>query len=49
MSAEYGNAVSGVVDIVTKSGTNGLHGDVFEFLRNYVFDARNFFAPPGTR
>ncbi|MFZ0960764.1 MAG: TonB-dependent receptor [Terriglobia bacterium] len=45
MSAEYGNAVSGVVDIVTKSGTNELHGDVFEFLRNYVFDARNFFAP----
>jgi hypothetical protein len=45
MSAEYGNAVSGVLDIVTKSGTNQFHGDAFEFLRNYDFDARNFFAP----
>ncbi len=45
MSAEYGNAISGVVDIVTKSGTNQFHGDAFDFVRNYVFDARNFFAP----
>src|SRR5579864_2355146 len=45
MSAEYGNAISGVVNIVSKSGTNQLHGDAFEFLRNDVFDARNFFAP----
>jgi hypothetical protein len=45
MSAEYGNAVSGVVDIVTKSGTNQFKGDAFEFLRNYVFDSRNYFAP----
>ncbi|MGH9534392.1 MAG: carboxypeptidase regulatory-like domain-containing protein [Terriglobales bacterium] len=45
MSAEYGNAVSGVVNIVTKSGTNQFHGDLFEFLRNDAFDARNFFAP----
>lgn len=44
MSAEYGNAVSGVVNIVTKSGTNRFHGDLFEFLRNDAFDARNFFA-----
>jgi Carboxypeptidase regulatory-like domain/TonB dependent receptor-like, beta-barrel/TonB-dependent Receptor Plug Domain len=45
MSAEFGNAIGGVVNVVTKSGTNQFHGDVFEFLRNYKFDARNFFAP----
>jgi Carboxypeptidase regulatory-like domain/TonB-dependent Receptor Plug Domain len=45
MSAEYGNAIGGVVNIVTKSGTNQFHGDAFEFVRNYKFDARNFFAP----
>jgi hypothetical protein len=45
MSAEYGNAESGVVNIVTKSGTNQFHGDTFDFVRNYIFDSRNFFAP----
>jgi hypothetical protein len=45
MSAEYGNAESGVVNIVTKSGTNQFHGDAFDFVRNYIFDSRNFFAP----
>jgi hypothetical protein len=44
MSAEYGNAVSGVVNIVTKSGTNQFHGDGFDFVRNYIFDSRSFFA-----
>jgi len=45
MSAKYGNAAGGVVNIVTKSGTNQIHGDAFEFLRNGpLFDARNFFA-----
>jgi Carboxypeptidase regulatory-like domain len=43
-SAEYGQNSSGVVNVVTKSGTNSLHGDVFEFVRNAVFNARNFFA-----
>ncbi|MGC2504287.1 MAG: carboxypeptidase regulatory-like domain-containing protein, partial [Silvibacterium sp.] len=44
MSAVYGNATGGVVNIVTKSGTNAIHGDAFEFLRNYAMDARNYFA-----
>lgn len=41
--AQYGGNAGGVVNVVTKSGTNGLHGDGFEFLRNAVFNARNFF------
>src|SRR5260370_11182414 len=41
---EYGRSGGGVVTLVTKSGTNDLHGSVFEFLRNSYFDANNFFA-----
>jgi len=44
-SAEYGRASGAVVNIVTKSGTNQLHGSMFEFLRNGAMNARNFFAP----
>src|SRR6516164_8883446 len=43
-SAEYGHNAGAVVNIVTKSGANQLHGDAFGFLRNAVFNARNFFA-----
>ncbi len=43
-SAEYGQNAGGVVNIITKSGTNELHGDVFEFVRNAEFNARNFFS-----
>ncbi len=43
-SAEYGQNAGGVVNIITKSGTNDLHGDVFEFVRNAEFNARPFFA-----
>jgi hypothetical protein len=43
-SAEYGQNAGGVVNIITKSGTNGVHGDLFEFVRNAEFNARNFFA-----
>src|SRR5438034_1183548 len=43
-SAQYGYS-SNQVDIVSKSGTNALHGSVFEFLRNDALDARNTFAP----
>lgn len=45
LSARYGVHPGSVVNVVTKSGTNGYHGDVFEFLRNGDLDARNFFAP----
>src|SRR5712692_1344802 len=41
--AEYGKRAGGQVTIVTSSGTNQLHGSVFEYLRNSVLDARNFF------
>lgn len=43
-SAEYANSLGGVVNLRTKSGTNSLHGSVFEFVRNGAFNARNFFA-----
>src|SRR5438309_1584462 len=41
--AEYGKRAGGQVSIVTSSGTNQWHGDVFEYLRNSALDARNFF------
>ena len=44
-TAEYGNAAGGVVNIVTKSGTNELHGSLFHFLRNGNLNSRQFFAP----
>ncbi len=43
--AEYGEFSGGQISVVTKSGTNQLHGDVFEFLRNTDLDARNYFSP----
>jgi hypothetical protein len=45
LSAQYGIGAGAVVNLVTKSGTNDIHGDVFEFVRNGDFNARNFFAP----
>jgi hypothetical protein len=41
--AEFGRNSGAVVNVVTKSGTNALHGDVYEFLRNNVLNARGFF------
>ena len=43
-SAEYGRGAGAIVNVVTKSGTNQLHGSAFEFLRNGDLNARNFFA-----
>jgi hypothetical protein len=51
-SAEYGRTSGGVVNAITRSGTNGFHGDMYEFLRNNALDARNFFdkkIPPFRR
>ena len=44
--AEYGKRAGGQITIVTASGTNQLHGTMFEFLRNSDLDARNFFDHP---
>ncbi len=41
--AEFGQAVGGIVNVVTKAGTNTFHGSLWEFLRNQQLDARNFF------
>ena len=46
--AEYGRNTGGVVNIITKSGTNDYHGSAFEYARNSFWDARNFFDPVGT-
>jgi outer membrane receptor protein involved in Fe transport len=43
-SAEYGHNAGGVFNVVTKSGSNQLHGALWEFVRNSDFNARNFFA-----
>jgi hypothetical protein len=42
-TAEYGRSGGGIVTVVTKSGTNQLHGSVFDYLRNDAFNANNFF------
>jgi outer membrane receptor protein involved in Fe transport len=43
-SAQYGEALSAVINPITKSGTNNYHGSVFDYFRNEALDARDFFA-----
>ena len=43
--AEFGRFNGGVVNLSTRSGSNGFHGSVFEFFRNEALNARNYFAP----
>jgi Carboxypeptidase regulatory-like domain/TonB-dependent Receptor Plug Domain len=43
--AEYGRNSGSVVNVVTKSGTNAIHGDIYEFLRNDIFDTHGYFDP----
>jgi hypothetical protein len=45
-TAEFGQNSGAVVNVVTKSGTNAFHGDAFEFVRNKIFNARSWQAPP---
>jgi hypothetical protein len=44
LPAEYGNVAGGVINVQLKSGTNKLHGSLFEYARNNLFDANNYFA-----
>ena len=46
-SAEYGKATGGVVNAITKSGTNTFHGDLYEFIRNSALDSRDYFSRSG--
>jgi hypothetical protein len=46
---EYGSYAGGQINVITKSGTNRFHGNVFEFLRNTRLNTRNYFALPGSK
>ncbi|WP_213805463.1 carboxypeptidase-like regulatory domain-containing protein [Granulicella sp. dw_53] len=49
MSAEYGLTGGGVITLASKSGSNGYHGDVYEFFRNDYLDARDWFLDPTSK
>ena len=44
-SAEFGGVLGGVINVATKSGTNDLHGTLWEYDRDQIFDARTYFLP----
>ena len=46
-SAEYGHAVGDIVNVISRSGGNLTHGEVYDFFRNNALDAKNYFATPG--
>ena len=46
-TADYGRATAGIVNIITKSGTNDWHGSLYEYFRNNVMDARSILSAPG--
>jgi hypothetical protein len=48
-SAEYGRTAGGVITAISKSGSNQLHGSVYEFARNSRLDAKNYFDPAGEK
>ena len=44
-NAEFGSSLGSTTNVITKSGTNNIHGALWEFIRNDAFDAKNYFAP----
>ncbi len=46
VAAEFGRFNGGVVNVATRSGSNAIHGSIFEYFRNEALNARNYFAPP---